>query len=234
MVPSNGRPTVRRSPVSWVDLAGAIDGVDGTIGLMVLNDSKYAFDVYGGEIGVTAVRSPSCPPRAHVTEAGIRYQFQIRRTPIRPGAPAPPGTSAETSPARRAAELNQRPTVLMESAHAGRLPDGQARLGPAGEPGARGGQGFRGWRGPGRPGGRDLRASGPRRSRPAAVATCVEVDIEPFEIRTFRISQDPDVAVRETDLLERPSLGDGDTGAVASGRGATKDAARTKGSRQPL
>ena len=35
----------------------------------------------------------------------------------------------------------------------------------------------------------------------------VEVDIEPFEIRTFRISRDPDVAVRETDLLERPSPG---------------------------
>jgi alpha-mannosidase len=222
----------------WVDLAGAIDGVDGTIGLTVLNDSKYAFDVYGGEIGVTAVRSPIFAHHEPTSpKPGIRYQFQDQGVHRFALALLPHrGTWAETSPARRAAELNQRPTVLMESAHAGRLPDtasygsvqpenlvlGAVKVSEDGE---------------------DLVVR--------VVETCgraahgvldlplwqrrVEVDIEPFEIRTFRISRDPDVAVRETDLLERPlAMGDGDTGAVASGRGATKDAARTKGSYSPL
>jgi hypothetical protein len=30
------------------------------------------------------------------------------------------------------------------------------------------------------------------------------VDIAPFEIRTFRVSRDPDIEPQETDLLERP------------------------------
>jgi hypothetical protein len=31
-----------------------------------------------------------------------------------------------------------------------------------------------------------------------------DVDIAPFEIRTFRVSRDPDIEPQETDLLERP------------------------------
>jgi hypothetical protein len=39
----------------------------------------------------------------------------------------------------------------------------------------------------------------------------LEVDIKPFEIRTFRISRDPDIEIEETDLLERTLAVDGGT-----------------------
>ena len=191
----------------WVDLSGRIAGADGTFGLAVLNDSKYAFDVHGGEIGVTAVRSPIyAHHEPESPKPGIRYQFQdqgvqrfsLSLLPHR-------GGWSDAGLTRRASEQNQRPTILMESAHPGRLPDmasygavepenlvlGAVKVAEDGD---------------------DLVVR--------VVETCgrathgvvdlplwqrrFEVDIGPFEIRTFRISRDPDIEPQETDLLERP------------------------------
>jgi alpha-mannosidase len=59
----------------WIDVSGPLDGADGVFGLAVLNDAKYGFDVLGGELGVTAVRSPIY---AHheptIPNPAIRYQ----------------------------------------------------------------------------------------------------------------------------------------------------------------
>jgi alpha-mannosidase len=191
----------------WVDLSGRVAAADGTFGLAVLNDSKYGFDVHRGEIGVTAVRSPIyAHHEPESPKPGIRYQFQDQGTQRFTLSLLPHrGAWADAGLTRRAAELNQRPTVLLESAHPGRLPDtasygavepeglvlGAVKVAEDGD---------------------DLIVR--------VVETCgrathgivdlplwqrrFEVDIGPFEIRTFRISRDPDIEPVETDLLERP------------------------------
>ena len=198
----------------WVDMSGPIEGVDGTFGLAVLNDSKYGFDVHDGEIGITAVRSPIYAHHEPMTpKPGVRYQFQdlgvqrftLSLLPHR-------GTWADAGLTRAASELNQRPTVLLESAHPGRLPDTAsfAAVGPE-----------------------NLVLGAVKVAEDGddlvvrVVETCghaahgvvdlplwqrrFELDVGPFEIRTFRVSRDPDVEVTETDLLERPLPAEGET-----------------------
>jgi alpha-mannosidase len=191
----------------WVDASGTVKGAEGTFGLAVMNDGKYAFDVHRGEIGVTAVRSPIYAHHEPTSpKPGIRYQFQDQGAQRFTLALLPHrGGWADAGLTRRAIELNRRPTVLMESAHAGRLPDvaSYASIEPdnlvlgavkVAEDGA------------------DLVVR--------VVETCgraargvvdlqlwqrrFEIDVGPFEIRTFRVSRDPDRGVVETDLLERP------------------------------
>ena len=216
----------------WVDVSGPIPGADGTFGLAVLNDSKYGFDVHDGEIGVTAVRSPIYAHHEPMTpKPGVRYQFQdlgvqrftLSLLPHR-------GTWADAGLTRAATELNQRPTILLESGHPGRLPDtasyaavepdnlvlGAVKVAEDGD---------------------DLVVR--------VVETCgravrgavdlplwqrrFEIDIGPFQIRTFRISRDPDVEVTETDLLERPLTADAESSTDVAGI-----TARTGGSYSPL
>jgi alpha-mannosidase len=189
----------------WIDVSGALDGPVPVGGLAVLNDGKYAFDIHQGEPGVTAVRSPIY---AHheptVPKPGVRYQFQdqgtqrfvLRLVPHR-------GGWADAGLARRAMELNQRPTVLVESIHPGPLAREReyGRLEPENlvlgamkmaEDGS--GAIVRVVETAGR-------ATSVRLTLPAWDAV-VAFEIGCFEIRTFRISRGG--AVEEMDLLERP------------------------------
>jgi alpha-mannosidase len=107
---------------AWVDVSGELEGA--VAGLAVLNDGKYAFDVAGGEIGVTAVRSPIY---AHHEPAvpleGVRYEFQdqgVQRFTLRL-LPHRGGWSG-AGLARRALQLNRPQSVLLESFHDGELP----------------------------------------------------------------------------------------------------------------
>jgi alpha-mannosidase len=194
----------------WVDVSGALRGrADGgaVAGLAVLNDAKYGFDVDDAEIGVTAVRSPIY---AHhepaVPKDGVRYSFQdqgLQRfslvlVPHR-------GRWSDAGLTRRALELNERPTTLMESFHDGPLPlalsfgsiepdhlvlgalkvaedddDLVARVVETA----------------GRPATAVVRLPG--RAEPFTF------EIEPYEIRTFRAAAGGDEPPVETDLLERP------------------------------
>jgi len=204
----------------WVDVSGARPGSDETFGLAVINDSKYSFDVRRGEIGVTAVRSPIfAHHEPRVPQPGVRFQFQdqgqqrftLSLLPHR-------GGWADAHLGRAATELNQRPTLLMESAHPGRLPsvgtyasiepenlvfgamkvaeDGDDVVVRVVETAGRAGHGVV-----------DLHLWQRR----------FEVAIQPFEIRTFRVSRDPDVEVVETDLLERTLSVAGEAVAEAAG-----------------
>jgi alpha-mannosidase len=208
----------------WVDVSGPItvdgggnrdgdggrDGVDAApivAGLAVLNDGKYAFDVAGGEIGVTAVRSPIY---AHhepaVPREGVRYQFQDQGQQRYTLALVPhAGSWAEAGLTRRAIELNRRPTVLFESFHEGSLPAERAFVSI--EPDhvvlgalkvAEDGDDLvvRLVETTGRSG--DVRVRLPDWSRELAF------EIRPYEIRTFRLARDRDAPAVETDLLERP------------------------------
>ena len=219
----------------WVDVSGPLLGSDAaepTFGLAVLNDSKYSFDVVGGEIGVTAVRSPIfAHHEPRVPQPGVRFQFQdqgqqrftLSLLPHR-------GTWADAGLHRTASELNQRPTVLLESAHAGRLPStgryasvtpenvvlGALKIAEDGDDLVV----------------RVVETAG--RAVRAAIDLVLwqrrfDVEIAPFEIRTFRVSRDPDVDVVETDLLERPVR----AGGAADDR-SDADHARTDSSYSPL
>ncbi|HEX5013350.1 MAG TPA: glycoside hydrolase family 38 C-terminal domain-containing protein [Candidatus Limnocylindrales bacterium] len=201
----------------WIDVSGSVEGVEGTVGVALMNDAKYAFDILGGELGVTAVRSPIYAHHEPTSpKPGIRYQFQdqgIQRFTL---AILPHrGGWADAGLTRRAIELNQRPTVLVESYHDGPLPAAGsyvsvepenvivAALKVADD-------------------GRDLvirlaetagRAASARVTLSASGGEFT-VEIGPFEVRTFRVAGASDGTGGapgsgaggpvETDLLERP------------------------------
>ncbi len=191
----------------WLDVSGPLDDADGAFGLAVLNDGKYSFDAIGGEIGVTAVRSPIY---AHhepaVPRPGVRYSFQdqgIQRFTL---ALVPHrGGWSDAGLTREALVLNQRPTVLLESYHDGPLPQvasyaavepdnlvlGSVKLAEDGNDLV-----VRVVETAGRPA--DARVTFPAWDRALAF------EIGPYEIRTFRVPRDPGAAPVETDLLERP------------------------------
>jgi alpha-mannosidase len=107
---------------SWVDVSG-----DGR-GLAVLNDAKYGYDVRGGDIGISAVRSPVWAwhdPR-ELEEGGdfeymdlARQLFTVRLVPHA-------GDWRAAGVVRRALELNQPPFALIETYHDGPLPQQQS------------------------------------------------------------------------------------------------------------
>ncbi|HEY3523895.1 MAG TPA: glycoside hydrolase family 38 C-terminal domain-containing protein, partial [Candidatus Limnocylindrales bacterium] len=192
----------------WVDVSGTLRPGGSTVGLAVLNDGKYAFDVAQGSIGVTAVRSPIF---AHhepaVPRPGVRYAYQdigLQRFHL---ALVPHvGSWDDAGLSRRAALLNQPPDVLLESFHPGPFPAAASHL--AVEPanvvvGAiklaedGGDLVIRLVETAGRP--TAARVSIPMLDR------ALDVDVGPFEIRTFRVPRDPSAPVVETDLLERPA-----------------------------
>jgi alpha-mannosidase len=190
----------------WVDISGDVDG--GTFGVAVLNDGKYGFDVIGGELGVTAVRSPIfAHHEPRIPTPGVRYQYQDQGQQRFVLALLPHrGGWSDAGPTRRALELNQRPTVLLESYHDGPLPQrnsfasvepdnlvlGALKLAEDGE---------------------DLVVRAVETSGRAASARIdlpgwgreIRFEAGPFQIRTFRVPRDPALPVVETDLLERPT-----------------------------
>jgi alpha-mannosidase len=191
----------------WIDVSGSLSGAEGTWGLAVLNDAKYGFDVHGGELGVTATRSPIY---AHheptVPKEGVRYQFQDQGLQRFTLALVPHrGTWADGGVTRRAIELNQPPTALLESYHPGPLPlrasyasvtPEHVVLGAVKEA----------------EDGDDLvvrvaetagRAATARVEFPAWDRS-FELEIGPYQVRTFLVPRDGGRPVAESDLIERP------------------------------
>ncbi|MFJ8886748.1 alpha-mannosidase [Streptomyces sp. NPDC102402] len=192
---------------AWVDVTGTLPG-GARAGLAVLNDSKHGHDVLGGEIGMTALRSPVYAwhePKI-LDEDGIYDYLDQGRQEFR-YALLPHGADWRTAdPVRRAAELNQPPFALLETFHAG--PTAQrtsyADDGASGvvvtvvKGGEDGDFVVRAYEAQGRPATARvaLPMLGERRS--------VEAEFGAHEIKTFRVPRDPAAPVVETDLLERP------------------------------
>lgn len=103
---------------AWVDVS------DGGRGLAVLNDAKYGYDARGGDVAISAVRSPVWAwhdPRELEPAGDFEYMDQGRQTfavRLVPHA----GDWREAGVVRLAAELNQPPFALIETFHAGPLP----------------------------------------------------------------------------------------------------------------
>ncbi|NUT54585.1 MAG: alpha-mannosidase, partial [Thermoleophilia bacterium] len=178
---------------SWVDVSG------GGRGLTVINDAKHGYDVRGGDIGISAVRSPVWAwhdPRELEVGGDFEYmdlgrqRFLVRLVPHG-------GDRREADVVRRAAELNQPPFALIETFHEGPLPqrrsfgsdDGDDVVLALVKGGEDGGYAVRAFETSGRA----------ARARLEVLGTVVEADFGPHEIKTF-VLRDGDV--RETDLLE--------------------------------
>jgi len=106
---------------SWVDVSAPGSG------LTVINDAKVGYDVRGGDIGISVVRSPVWAwhdPRELEEGGDFRYMDQGRQdfhVRLIPHA----GDWRAIDVVRRAAELNQPPFALIETHHGGPFP--QAR-----------------------------------------------------------------------------------------------------------
>jgi alpha-mannosidase len=183
---------------AWVDVS------DGAKGLSVINDAKYGHDVRGGEIGITAVRSPVYAwhePR-ELDEDGVydwmdqgRQEFTVRLVPHA-------GDWRAAGVVRLAAELNQPPFALLESFHDGPLPAEASYASAEGvvltvlkaAEDADGSLVVRAYESEGRP----ARA----RIELPLLGRTIEADFGASEIKTFRVPRDVDGDVVETSLLE--------------------------------
>ncbi|MBX7256456.1 MAG: alpha-mannosidase [Candidatus Hydrogenedentes bacterium] len=105
----------------WIDLSGEVDG--DRYGLAVLNDSKYGFDMSGGTMRVTLLRSPAYahhdPARYDSSQpfAIMDQGWHTVRIRLAPHG----GTWKTAGVCRKAWELNEPLFVHVESAHPGRL-----------------------------------------------------------------------------------------------------------------
>jgi alpha-mannosidase len=171
--------------------------------LAVANDAKYGHDVAGGSIGVTVLRSPVYAwhePKA-LEPDGIydyldqgRQEFTLRLIPHT-------GDWRDADVPRRAAELNQPVTPMLESSHTGPLPghasfaaDGQGAVIVTVVKRAEDGDALvvRAYESAGR--------AGP--ARIGVLGRTIDAEFGAHEIKTFRLPRDGDARVVETNLLE--------------------------------
>jgi alpha-mannosidase len=190
---------------SWVDVSGELPGGK-RAGLTVVNDAKYAYDVSGGDLGITLARSPVYAwhePRELDPDGLYSYQDQGRqrfRYLLLPHA----GDWRGAGVVRTAVQLLQQPVLTFESFHSGRLPprssfaaasDGSVQLTvlKVAEDGA------------------DHVVL--RGHETAGVESAFSVDLPfldrrvqatfaPHEIKTLLVPVDPEAPVREANLLE--------------------------------
>jgi len=106
----------------WADVTGRLD--DGTVaGLAVLNDAKYGYDIRGGELRLSVLRTPIyCFHDPARRDPRRRYEFvdqgrQDFTYALLPHA----GDWREGDVVRQAQQLNHPCLVREEPAHAGRL-----------------------------------------------------------------------------------------------------------------
>lgn len=189
----------------WVDVSGRVPGVGAVHGLAVATDSKHGFDVRNSDLGVTVLRSPIYAhhdPRKPVEDERYAFHDQGRQTFSCRLMPHPGGW-AEGDVPRLAAELDQPPTALMESAHAGPLPQcasflstdvGNVVLSALKEAEDGGAAILRCHETTG--------AATPATIRLPLWGRTIEREFGPWEIVTFRIPDDPEAPVREVNLLE--------------------------------
>jgi alpha-mannosidase len=198
--PANGREEVAQA---WVDVTGVLpDGRHG--GLAVLNDGKYGHDVLGGDIGITAARSPVYAwhepkeldeDELYTFQDQGRQEFTYRLVPHG-------GDWRAASVVRLAAELNQPPFPLLESYHDGDLPQTRSFMAVSrgtvvptvlkaaeDDPTA---TVVRAYESAGRPCEATIEVLG----------RTVTASFGPAEIRTFLVPGDPAKPVTETDLIE--------------------------------
>jgi len=193
---------------TWTDVSGTSRDRQLSYGFSLLNDGKYSMDVNVKDIGLTVLRSPAyahhIPTEIQPTEhpsfidQGIQH-FTYSMFPHN-------GSWEEAGTVQRAAELNQRPIALIATYHPdGKLPQSDSFIKVStnnvvvtvlkqAEDNS------------------DLIVRAYETTKTASRATIqlpkwnrvIEVDFAPCEIKTFRIPQDANQSITETDMLEYP------------------------------
>jgi len=200
--PANGEEEPGQS---WVDLTGVGRNNGALIGMSILNDGKYSFDVKEQEINLTVLRSPIY---AHHTpyepQEGRDYtfideglqRFTYTLLPHR-------GSWESAGTVRRAAELNQPLIAQVESVHGGLLPQRDSYMSVDAD---------------------NVVVTAVKRAEEnddlivrcfeaSGIATdaairfpkwnrTIEAHFKPGEIKTFRVPAEESAPVRETNLLE--------------------------------
>lgn len=187
----------------WIDVSGNQD--EQTVGLALLNDCKYGFDILGGEMRMTVTRSPIYAFHGpEVPDPSKHYEYLDQgEISVRYALLAHPGPWQQANLAREGWALNNPPIVYPEASHPGDLP-ARASLCEVGPENVvlpaikqaedsddlivrlyeTAGQVTDAW------------FALPREQRRW------EFTLQPFEIKTFRLTPGGDL--QETDLLERP------------------------------
>jgi alpha-mannosidase len=109
---------------SWIDLSGTHQPTGEMYGLSLLNDGKYSFDIHNKEMSITVLRSPIY---AHhdplIPKEEGHYSFIDQGIQKFAYSLFPHEGNWETAgTVQRAAELNQKPTSIIETYHRGVLP----------------------------------------------------------------------------------------------------------------
>jgi alpha-mannosidase len=115
---------------SWLDVSGVLPGTGEAYGVSLLTDAKYSYSTREGWMDLTVLRSPIY---AHhdpfVPEEDGEYTWMDQGVQRFTYALLPhAGTWRHAATARRAAELNQPPLALVETAHPGPLPQSASYL----------------------------------------------------------------------------------------------------------
>jgi alpha-mannosidase len=190
---------------SWIDLSGISRDSGYRYGLSILNDAKYSYDVDIRDIGLTILRSPIYahhmpevpdPEKLYTyMDQGVQ-KFHYTLLPHE-------GSWDEAGTVRKAAELNQRPVVLVTTLHKGPLPHSDSFLNVDHD---------------------NLVVSAVKKAEDnddliircyetAGIATdasihlpkfnrTITAEFGPCEIKTFRVPKDETLPVVETNLLE--------------------------------
>ena len=189
----------------WIDLSGTSHASGERVGVSLLNDGKYSFDVNVRDMGMTVLRSPIYAHHAPVVPdpeghySYIDHGIQRFRYTILPHA----GSWDEANTVRRAAELNQRAIALVTTQHAGPLPHQASFLAVDRD---------------------NLVVSAVKKAEDnddlivrcyetAAMTTrgviqlaawnrVIQAEFKPCEVKTFRIPADPSQPVLEVNLIE--------------------------------
>jgi len=182
---------------SWVDVS------EPGRGLTVVNDAKYGYDVRGGDIGISAVRSPVWAwhdPRELEQDGDFEYMDQGRQSFVVRLVPHA-GDWREAGVVRVAAELNQPLFALIETFHEGPLAqrasyadDGGGSVVATVVKAAEDGGAFVV---------RAIESAGrATRATLRLLDSTFDADFGAHEIKTFRVPRDAREPVTETDLLE--------------------------------
>ena len=207
---------------SWVDLSGRVAGARRRAGMTVINNAKHGYDVSPAgspvadtspSIGITAVRSAVYSwhdPK--LLDETARYTYQDQG-PQRFSYLLVPHASdwRPAEPTRRAAQLGAPPRAMLESFHTGPLPGRLSFLtDDTADEGSVMITAVKGSEDDGGEGTAELvvravetqgRAGASTLSLPV-VGREFTTDFGPYQLRTFVVPADPDVPIREVDLVE--------------------------------
>lgn len=198
--------SVERPGQSWVDLSGTVGGQ--RAGLAVVNTAKYAYDVTGANIGITAARSPVFAwHHPETLDATKRYSYQDQGLQRFSYLLVPHGGNwVGAGIPRWAASLLMPPAVTFEHFHPGKLPSDLANLeSPSGHVLVTAVKASED-----NPEDTVIRAvelagaAGPVDIKAPLLGRDIRLEFAPFEIKTVLVPADPSAPIRETDLIERP------------------------------